>query len=62
MPGPIDEKVWTRAKQTFVKSYNKLPKTPSDYRIIMSIYKDMGGKVKGPETKSVAQKLFGKLR
>lgn len=62
MPSIINEKVWNRAKKAFVKSYDRVPTTNTDFKITMSIYKDMGGKTNKPITKSVAQKLFGNPR
>lgn len=69
MPKKVQEKTWNKAKKAFIKSYDRKPKKPSDFRITMSIYKDMVNdnkktaksieKSNKPKKKSVAEKLFG---
>lgn len=40
-----DEKIWQKAKKAFKKQYDKEPEKSSDYAIVTSIYKKMGGEI-----------------
>jgi len=57
----VDKLKWAKAKKAFSDSYNRIPESPPDFKITMSIYKDMGGRLNSPMSKSVAEKLFGKV-
>lgn len=55
MPASVkDEATWEKAKDAFKKSYpdRGAPESDSDYAIVMTIYKNMGGK-----TSSLARML-----
>lgn len=45
MPGNINESLWNKAVEAFKESYNREPKTDEDWKIVMDVYKNMGGDV-----------------
>ena len=49
-----DENTWKKAIKAFKKQYDKEPKDSSDYAIVTSIYKKMGGKI-STEAKEMAK-------
>lgn len=51
-----DEDIWNKARLAFKKQYKKEPKDNTDFAIVTSIYKQMGGKISG-EAKEMA-KMF----
>ncbi len=45
MPNNVNEELWNKAVEAFKESYNKPPETDKDWKLVMDIYKNMGGEV-----------------
>lgn len=56
----IDEKIWSKAKQAFIKQYKKEPKSSADFAVVSSIYKKLGGTF-GKEMTDLVEQIQGMI-